>query len=365
MQQGDVQDDVQGEERGSERGIAHQSQPQHDERGPGSGAGSLASRKGTLAGDALFLESCPRCAYATDPGRKANFCQQCGLDLRVLDPSRGRELLCVGCGYDLSSLQVRDMCPECATPVVSSLSVSRWFMLAPVAHLRRIYRGLLWISVASLLAVSLAVVGGFVPSGMVMTLGSPWQIGFAAASAAVAAVALAGWWMVTSEPAGRPASSTGSRFRARWSIDVRVSAAVHASGRLGALLCIALSTLPSVALGTREYLGLFAFVSVFIAWVCALLLFFTGANCLASLGTHLLSPRLKDFGSAAAWLVPIFSVVLLFLGWIFWMINPVTSKPLLALSAGCMPLCMLALALSCRSALARAVPSVSDAVAGR
>jgi hypothetical protein len=138
----------------------------------------------------------------------------------VLGVTKNRAIPCLSCGYDITGLAREGVCPECASPLKSTLEASILLRSLPKTVMHRIDRGVFILSCAPL-----ALSAGL-PLGFIMMLG--WAvflrakpdvglfagIGLGCAGAIVCFVL--GAWSLTRPIVGRPLGPAWARHTLRY-----------------------------------------------------------------------------------------------------------------------------------------------------
>lgn len=161
-------------------------------------------------------------------------------------PCVSHDLPCAGCGYNLRTLAVTAVCPECAHPIEASMRF-RHLHLADVRWLRALRRGtiLMGVAVAAMVMLLVSSFGllpvaysPFVLLGLITVLVLPWTAGV--------------WLGTTSEP-DAPAANRRSGFR--W---------LNRFVALACIQCVGMTTAAwLLSLNVLNWIGLFLYFEMF------------------------------------------------------------------------------------------------------
>lgn len=122
------------------------------------------------------------------------------------------DMPCISCGYNLRSLDMRGICPECATQVAKSLD-GFTMQTAPREYVALLHKGLVW-TMWGIIATMLLMLGSFVlgamlaarglPAGGTRTVMSFGNIAGVGVTIATACISLGIWWLTAQERSDRP-----------------------------------------------------------------------------------------------------------------------------------------------------------------
>lgn len=212
---------------------------------------------------------------------------------------------CKGCGYELGGLDLKGVCPECATPLALSLS-GDLLGAGPIGYVRRLRRGCLAATIANWLflaftaitmtaaVITMARAGGATPAWL---QGKGPELLFESLSWAMFALSLYGHWLATTRDPGQPEQAGQERARrlVRWGL--------VAATALSALSTIMLFMTQLGLTGRAIQLtrGLAQALS-YIAWLVAASAF---ARFVWHLAPRIPDPALAKFAKPQVWTQPV------------------------------------------------------------
>lgn len=188
------------------------------------------------------------------------------------------EVLCARCGYDLRGLTVDQRCPECAAPIRNSLRAKKLEYAAP-EFLNTLIRGALLAKLSAIIALATVALTGLLiltaisfaaagtpPGGVMVVMTALWVVG----PLACGALAIFGWWMLTSRDPGAGGTRRDSRVRKV----LRVCTAVV--GACWLISCVPMAAQQLMSLPPSVYIPLTASVGVLLAVSMVVMLFASG-----------------------------------------------------------------------------------------
>ncbi len=258
---------------------------------------------------------CTKCGYNVRGLPSGGLCPECGTPVSssIIGPAPvgpnpiGEDRPCLACGYSLRGLLPSGVCPECGASVARSLR-GNLLKYSGTEYLLHLHNGVFAVQ-ASIVFYIIAMIIGFGAAAMVAGLSPGSSISQDAVQTtthlitlASSLISLAGWWLLSAPDPGVIGTETGTNARKV----VRASACIYAAAAAGGALCALAHVAPfnprNPKFGAAGVLPLAMAAVSYVAWV---VWFFAAMRYLRWLTPRIPNLKARDRAKLMTWLGPV------------------------------------------------------------